>query len=107
MHTIFLQAAQGGQFQIFFMLALFAILYFFFFRPQMKKQKEQGNFMNDLAKGDEVCLASGIIGRINKIEGNIVHLQIDQKTFIRVTKNAVSKEMTESVAKGELPEESK
>ena len=74
-------------------------MYFFFLRPQVKKQKAQDNFAKDLTKGDEVVTGSGIIGRINKIEGNIIHLQIDQKTFIRVLKGAISKEMTENFNK--------
>ena len=66
-------------------------------RPQSKKQKEQRQFMNDLEKGAEVVTASGIIGRINKIEDNIVTLEVGNKTYIRVTKTAINKEMTDSL----------
>lgn len=52
--------------------------------------------MDELKKGDEVVTGSGIIGKINKIEGNIVELQVDTKTFLRVLKGAISREMTES-----------
>jgi len=93
---IFLQSG-GGPSQLIFMVAFLAIAYFFFLRPQMKKQKEQTKYMDELQKGDEVVTASGILGKINKIEGNIVHLQVDTKTFIRVTRGAISKEMTESL----------
>ena len=41
--------------------------------------------------------ASGIIGRINKIEGEIVTLEVGNKNYIRVTRNSISKEMTEAV----------
>lgn len=57
--------------------------------------------MEELEKGDDVVTASGIIGKINKIEDNIVQLEVGTKTYIRVTKNAISKEMTESVFKAE------
>ncbi len=77
------------------MVLFFAIIYFFMIRPQMKKQKEQVAFVNEMAKGDEVITSSGIYGRINKIDGNVVTLQVDTKTFIRVAKGAISKEMTE------------
>jgi preprotein translocase subunit YajC len=93
----------GGVPQLIFFASIFLIMYFFFLRPQVKKQKAQDNFAKDLTKGDEVVTGSGIIGRINKIEGNIIHLQIDQKTFIRVLKGAISKEMTENFNK--KPEE--
>ena len=75
-------------------LLMFVVIYFFMIRPQSKKTKEQSNFVNDMQKGDEVVTASGIIGRINKIEGNIIHLQIDGKTYIKIIKSAISKEMT-------------
>lgn len=75
-------------------LAMFVVIYFFMIRPQTKKTKEQQTFVTEMQKGDEVVTSSGIIGRINKIEDNIVHLQIDSKTFVKVLKSAVSKEMS-------------
>ncbi len=96
MDILFLQASQPGLVNAVFLLSFVAIMYFFMYRPQAKKQKETANFQDELSKGDEVVTASGIIGKVNKIEENIVHLQVDQKTFIRVTKNAISKEMTEA-----------
>lgn len=99
---IFLQSgAASGVPNLVMMVAFLAIAYFFFLRPQMKKQKEQTKYMDELKKGDEVCMASGIIGKINKIEGNVIHLQVDTKTVLKVTRGAISKEMTEAVNKGE------
>ncbi len=92
--SIFLQASPDFISPL-FMVLFFAIIYFFMIRPQMKKQKEQVAFVNDMAKGDEVITSSGIYGRINKIEDNVVTLQVDTKTFIRIAKGAISKEMTE------------
>lgn len=77
------------------------VFYFFIIRPQAKKQKEQTKFINSLEKGKDVVTASGIIGKINKIEDDIVYLQIDPKVFIKIVKSAISKEMTESL---KLPE---
>ncbi|MBK7739087.1 MAG: preprotein translocase subunit YajC [Saprospiraceae bacterium] len=62
-------------------------------RPQIKKQKEQQKFGEALAKGNDVVTSSGIIGRISKIEGNIVTLQVDPKTYIKVTKGSISKSL--------------
>ena len=77
-------------------LVLF-IIYFFFIRPQAKKQKEQMKFNDEMKKGDEVVTTSGIVGRISKLEDDgTVSLQLDQKTFIKIMKSAISKEMTAS-----------
>ena len=94
---IFLQAE--GLIQMFPLLLIFIVFWFFILRPQMKKQKEQRAFGDDLSKGDEVVTSSGILGKINRIDGEIVHLEIATKTVIRITKGAVSKELTEAVAK--------
>ncbi len=85
-------------------LLMFVVIYFFMIRPQTKKNKDQQKFVSGMQKGDEVVTASGIIGRINKLDGNIVHLQVDTKTFIKVLKSAVSNEMSAALQK---PEEEK
>ena len=96
-----LQAAGGGSIigGLAPMLIVFAILYFFFIRPQVKKQKEQNAFVTEMQKGDEVVTSSGIIGQISKLDDHEVTLQIDSKTFIRFTKGAISKEMTDAFKK--------
>ena len=94
-NLILLQMGGAGTMNIVFMVAIFAVFYFFLIRPQAKKQKEQTKFVDQLEKGDEVITASGIVGKINKIEGSFVTLQVDTKTFLKVTKSAVSKEMTD------------
>lgn len=81
------------------LLLMFVVIFFFFIRPQAKKQKEQVKFLEALDKGEEVVTTSGMIGRINKIDGGIVTLTIAEKTFVRITKGSISKEMTEAYRK--------
>ncbi len=97
-NMIILQGSGMGSLfaQMWPLILIIIVFYFFIMRPQAKRQKEQQRFLAELEKGDEVVTASGIYGRINKIDGNIVTLQVDPKTFIRVAKSAVSKEMTDS-----------
>ncbi|MBK8349937.1 MAG: preprotein translocase subunit YajC [Saprospiraceae bacterium] len=90
-----LQAAGGGILGFVFPALMLGFFYFFFIRPQIKKQKEQAAFSNELKKGDEVVTTSGIIGHINKMEDNAITLELDSKTFIRVVPGAISKEMTD------------
>ena len=87
--------SSAGTYTIVFYILIFAIMYFFFLRPNVKKRKEAMAFSDNINKGDEVVTASGIIGRVNKIEGNVIHLQVDQKTYIKMLRSAISKEMTE------------
>jgi preprotein translocase subunit YajC len=98
---ILLQGAGGMS--LIFPLAMFAVFFFFIIRPQMKRQKEQQTFADSIEKGREVVTASGIFGKITKIDGQIVTLQIADKVSIRVTKGSISKELTEAFA-GKLNE---
>ena len=95
---MFLQSSGSpGMMNLIFFAGIILVFYFFIIRPQQRKQKQQNVFVNDLAKGDEVVTSSGIIGKISKIEDNFVSLQIDQKTFIKVLKSSVSKDMTDAI----------
>ncbi len=100
--TMYLQAsgAGGNIFNLLLFPLLLVIMYFFFIRPQQKRQKDQVKFQSEIKKGDEVVTMSGIIGRVNKIEGDIVSLQIDTKSYVNIVKSAISKDMTESYRKG-------
>jgi preprotein translocase subunit YajC len=46
---------------------MFVVLYFIMIRPQMKKQKEHKAMIDALAKGDEVVIAGGVLGRVAKL----------------------------------------
>ena len=79
-------------------LLIFGVMYFFMLRPQIKKQKEQNNYLGNLKKGDQVVTGSGIIGKITNFEdGGVIDLQVDSKTFIKILKSAVSKEASEAL----------
>lgn len=80
-----------------FLGAMFLIFWLFFIRPQNKKQKEQKNFLADLDKGKEIVSTSGILGKITKIEEDIVTIEVASKVYLRITKGSISKEMTEAV----------
>jgi len=84
---------------MFFIAAMLSVVFFFFIRPQAKRQKMQDTFVADLKKGDEVVTSSGIIGKVSKIDDKSISLQLDQKTFISVVPQSISMEMTEQYKK--------
>jgi len=51
-------------------ILMFVVLYFFFLRPQMKKQKQELNFAKEIKKGDKVITKSGIHGKIVDLNDN-------------------------------------
>jgi preprotein translocase subunit YajC len=75
-----------------FPVLILIVFYFFLIRPQVKKQKEQQSFIDNLKEGMEVVTTSGIIGKVTRIEGNVVRLMVDEKTFMRVVRQSVTAE---------------
>ena len=92
---ILLQSNSGGgnpMLGMLFPILILVVFYFFLIRPQIKKQKEQQKFVDSLHEGMEVVTLSGIVGKITKVDGNVVRLMTDEKTFIRVLKSSISGE---------------
>jgi preprotein translocase subunit YajC len=96
---IALQSGLSAISNLIFPLLILGIFYFFMIRPQIKKQKEQAEFSSNIAKGDEIVTASGIIGKVSKIDTHEVTLELDSKTYVRVVPSAISREMTEAFRK--------
>ncbi len=80
-------APPGGGIAQFAMLGgLFVLMYFILIRPQRKRQKEHQQLVEGLSKGDEVVMASGMLGRITEVGeayltvdvGNNVHLKFQK-----------------------------
>ena len=51
---------------IFFVL-VFAVFWFFMIRPQVKKQKQERKFRQELKKGNKVVTNGGIFGKVSEI----------------------------------------
>jgi len=98
---LILQAESSPIISMLPLLGMVVVFYFLFMRPQQKKAKAQREFSVSMEKGEVVVTGSGIIGKINKIEDDVVSLQLSDKTFIKVMRSAISKEMTEALEKSE------
>ncbi len=97
MLTLFLQAQpQGSSSMMLIMMGvMFVGFYFLMIRPQMKKQKQEKNFQENLKVGTRVVLTSGLHGRIAQVQddGFVIETLSGKLKF---EKAAVSREMTES-----------
>jgi preprotein translocase subunit YajC len=93
---LYLQAGGSLFTNGFFMIAMLAVLIFTMIIPQRWRSKQQKTFMEGLAKGQRVVTASGILGTIDRIEDKTVTLNVGSKTYLQVTKNAISKELTDA-----------
>ena len=97
--TITLQATGGGNI-LPYLLAMFAIMYFFMIRPQLKRQKSERQFQSNIKKGSRVIMSSGIHGKIVETNENDGTVLIEtQAGRIKFEKSAISMEMSKKYQK--------
>jgi preprotein translocase subunit YajC len=82
-------AGDSGIVQYLPLVALIIVFYFLILRPQQKRAKEQKTMIDALQKGDEVVVAGGLLGRVNKLDENYVGVEVAAGVTINVQKNAV------------------
>jgi preprotein translocase subunit YajC len=89
--TVLLQAGGGLGYQQLIMFGLIAVVfYFFMIRPQMKKQKDQKKYVDELKKGDKVITTAGIHGKIYEVADTTFLIETEGGGRIRFDKSAVS-----------------
>lgn len=83
-------AQQASPVTFYLLMGGMAIMfYFMLWRPQSKRAKEHKALMEGMQKGDEVMTSGGILGRIKKISGEYIVLQISDTVDIRIQKSSV------------------
>jgi len=79
-------------------LLMFVVLYLFFLRPQMTKQKKEKKFAEALKKGDRVITKSGLHGKVfgfaEKQDAVILETSAGKLTF---DKSAISLELSQKL----------
>lgn len=92
--TILLQAAGGlgGFGQLLPIVLIIVVFYFFMIRPQVKKQKDQKKYVDELKKGDKVITTAGIHGKIADMNDTTFLIEVDNGVKIRFDKSAISLE---------------
>jgi preprotein translocase subunit YajC len=65
------------------------VLWFIMIKPQMKKQKEHKAMIESLAKGDEVVVGGGVIGKVSKMGETFLHVEVASGVELQVQRGAV------------------
>ncbi len=83
-------APQGAGFlNILLLGGLFLFMYFMIIRPQRKRQKEHQSLVDGLAKGDEVVLSSGMVGKITEVDEAYISVQASDNVELKFQKASV------------------
>ena len=91
MMNLFLQAAAGGGvMSLLPFIMILGVMYLFFFRPQMKKQKEETKFRSEVKKGSRIVTTSGIHGKILEVADNYIILE-SENSRLKLKKVALAK----------------
>jgi preprotein translocase subunit YajC len=80
-----------GSFGLLIPAALFfVIFYFIVMRPQARQQREHKSFIDKLAKGDEVVTSGGVVGKVDRVAGDLVFVEVASNVKLRVVKAQIS-----------------
>ena len=80
---------QSTLFSLLPLVLMCVVLYFIMIRPQMKKQKEHKAMVEAIAKGDEVVIAGGVLGRVAKLGDNYIHVEVANGVELQVQRVSV------------------
>jgi preprotein translocase subunit YajC len=58
-------------------------------RPQMKRQKEHKAMIEALAKGDEVVVGGGLLGKITKLGESTLSVEVASGVEVQVQRGAI------------------
>jgi preprotein translocase subunit YajC len=71
-------------------IAIFVIFYFLLIRPQQQRAKQHRALIDAVKKGDEVVTGGGIIGKVFKVSGEEVEVDIAPTVRIKVVKGTLA-----------------
>jgi preprotein translocase subunit YajC len=84
------------------LVLMFVVLYFIMIRPQMKRQKEHKAMLDALAKGDEVIVAGGVVGRITKLGDSTVGVEVASGVELQVQRPSILQVLPKGTYKDKL-----
>ena len=81
------------------LLVFFLGFYFLILRPQQKRQKAHKALIDGTSLGDEVSLTGGMMGRVAKLDEQVIHLEIADGVVIAASRSAISKVLPKGTLK--------
>ena len=77
-------------FPLIFLVFLMFLLWITTIRPQQKRAKEIQNMLDALELGDEISTAGVILGKVKKIKGDYVAIEVSENITFKIQKTSIS-----------------
>ena len=85
-----------------FPLAIFVLIfYFFIIRPQKKRDKQQKNMIDSIARGDQIITIGGFYGTVREVRDDSFQIEIAEGVRVTILKSAVQGKRSAATAKTE------
>jgi preprotein translocase subunit YajC len=75
-------------------ILMFAVIYFFMIRPQMKRQKQEKQFAKELKKGDRVITKSGVHAKVLDLKDDGTCILETMAGKMKFERSAISMELS-------------
>ncbi|MBK6296711.1 MAG: preprotein translocase subunit YajC [Sphingomonadales bacterium] len=87
-------AAPGGAAAFFIQMMplalIFIIFWFLLIRPQQQRAKQHRAMIDAVKKGDSIVTGGGLVGKVTKVEGDIVEVEIASGVKVKAIKATLS-----------------
>jgi preprotein translocase subunit YajC len=97
------EAQGGGMMSLLFLGGLLLFMYFILIRPQQKRAKKHKELVSTLKRGDSVITTTGIYGKVDAIDGEVITLDIgvgqSKGTKVKVLRHFVGGRANEETEK--------
>jgi len=75
-------------------ILMIGAFYFLLIRPQQKRQRDHAAQLSAVKRGDTVVLASGVIGKVVRVEDKEVGVEVAQNVTVKVVKTMLAEVRT-------------
>jgi preprotein translocase subunit YajC len=73
-----------------FIAAMVGLMWLLVIRPQRRRTTEHAELVSNLSVDDEIVTAGGVYGRIKRMDGDVLTVEIAPDVTVRVARGAVT-----------------
>ncbi|HTO70410.1 MAG TPA: preprotein translocase subunit YajC [Myxococcota bacterium] len=75
---------------LFFIAAMFLLMWALLIRPQQRRDKEQKAMLAQIERGDAIVMTSGLHGRVTGVADDVLTVEIAPNVRVKVSRSAVA-----------------